>query len=65
VASRGLRFGLFAGLLFNPITYNGVVSMRVQRQDILPALVLLIIAGLVAMYARRTAPCADWFPGRC
>lgn len=56
VASRGLRFGLFAGLLFNPITYNGVVSMRVQRQDILPALVLLIIAGLVAMYARRTAP---------
>jgi hypothetical protein len=55
VRSEIVRLGLFAVLLFNPITYCGTVTLRVQRQNIVPALVLLIIAGLVALYARRDA----------
>jgi len=48
-----LRALLFAALLFNPITYDGNASLRVQRQDLLPILVLAIVAGFIALYARR------------
>jgi hypothetical protein len=52
----GLRLALFAVLLFNPATYSGAYAMRVMRQNLLPALSFLIIAGLVALYARRDGP---------
>jgi hypothetical protein len=55
VPHRGMRLGLFAVLLFNPVTYDGGTHARVLRQDILYSLVLVILAGLIALYAR----CAD------
>jgi hypothetical protein len=48
--------------LFNPITYDGIVGTRVQRQDILPALVLMIVAGFLAIYARRAEPIRRLWP---
>lgn len=53
VPSCGWRFGLFAVLLFNPVTYDSHEYMRVLRQSLLPSLSLLILAGVVALYARR------------
>lgn len=49
---KTLRFALYAVLLFNPVTYESLVHGRVLRQDILPGLVLLIVAGFVALYSR-------------
>jgi hypothetical protein len=56
ISSRWVRFGLFVALLFNPVTYEGSVHMRVLRQDILPGLVLLIVAGFTGLYARHAGP---------
>ncbi len=53
ISNRPLRFALFLVLLFNPVTYDTVIHARVLRQNILPSLVLLIVAGLIALYARR------------
>ncbi len=53
---RGLRAAVFVVLLFNPITYDGFRMMRVARQALLPALTLMIIAGLVGLAARRSGP---------
>ena len=53
---RGLRLALFTLLLFNPVTYESVVNARILRQNILPGLVLMIVAGLIAIYARRREP---------
>jgi hypothetical protein len=56
VPGRCLGAVLFAVLLFNPITFDGPRLMRVARQDLLPAEVLLLVAGFVALYARRAGP---------
>jgi hypothetical protein len=56
ISNRWVRFGLFVVLLFNPVTYEGSVHMRVLRQDILPGLVLLIVAGFTGLYTRHTGP---------
>jgi hypothetical protein len=56
VRRRALRAAVFAVLLFNPITFDGERTMRVARQDLLPALVLLIVAGLVGFHARCGGP---------
>ncbi len=53
IAPRGVRFGIFAVLLFNPMTYESAVHGRVLRQDIYHSLMLCGLAGLVALYARR------------
>ena len=55
LSARWLRFGLFATLLFNPMTYETVVHGRVLRQNIYHSLALCALAGLVALYARRSA----------
>jgi len=56
IANRWVRFGLFVALLFNPVTYEGGVHMRVLRQDIIPGLVLLIVAGFIGLYTRQAGP---------
>jgi len=56
VAQRWLLLGLFAVLLFNPVTYDSVFHVRVLRQNILHSFVLLIVAGLIALYAHRDDP---------
>lgn len=56
VPHRGLRLALFTVLLFNPVTYESVVNARVMRQNILPGLVLMIVAGLIALHTRHTGP---------
>lgn len=56
IRNRGLRFGLFSVLLFNPVTYDCIIYARVLRQDILLSLVLVIVAAAVALYARRAGP---------
>lgn len=56
IANRWVRFGLFVVLLFNPVTYEGSVHMRVLRQNILPGLVLLIVAGFTGLYTRQAGP---------
>jgi hypothetical protein len=53
VPNRGIRAAMFAVLLFNPATYDGVHTMRVARQDLMPALALIVVAGLVGWHARR------------
>jgi hypothetical protein len=52
VPSPWLRTVLFAALLFNPVTFDGIRTMRVARQDLLPALSLIIVACFLALYAR-------------
>jgi hypothetical protein len=59
---RGPRAAIFAVLLFNPVTYDGIRLMRVSRQALLPALTLMIVAGLVALYARRAGPKRGMLP---
>ena len=56
VANRWVLFALFVVLLFNPVTYDASTHARVLRQDILHALVLMILAALIALYARRKMP---------
>lgn len=48
-------FFLFAVLLFNPVTFDTLVHGRVLRQNILPGLTLLALAGVVGFVARREA----------
>jgi len=62
VTRRGWRFGLFAVLLFNPTTYNSHEFMRVWRQNLLPSLILLILAGVAALHARREQPVRRLWP---
>jgi hypothetical protein len=50
------RFALFAVLLFNPVTYDARGNARLLRQDIIPGLVLAIVAGFIAMHARQSRP---------
>jgi hypothetical protein len=40
-------------LLFNPVTYDMAVHSRVLRQNIIPALSVLVISGLIGMHLRR------------
>lgn len=54
VASRLLRLGLFAVLLFNPVTFDAEIHARVLRQNLLPALALLVLAGFIGTHARRS-----------
>ncbi len=51
-----VRFALFAVLLFNPVSYDALIHMRVLRQQIVHSEVLLILAGLIALYARHREP---------
>lgn len=54
ITSAGVRFGIFALLLWNPMTYDGPSMGRVLRQHVYGPLGLMILAGLVALYLRRS-----------
>jgi hypothetical protein len=62
IASRPLRFAVFTVLLYNPVTFDSVIHGRVLRQNILPGLALLILAGCIGLHARRAAPLRRLWP---
>lgn len=62
VPNRWFLLGLFAVLLFNPVTYDASTHSRVLRQDILHSLVLMIVASLVGLYACREQPTKRLIP---
>ena len=43
---------VFAVLLFNPVTFDAEIHARVLRQNLLPGLTLLVLAGVVGFVAR-------------
>jgi hypothetical protein len=47
------RLIVFSILLFNPITYDNLTSVRVMRQNLLPSLVLILLACTIGLYANR------------
>ncbi|MCC6415534.1 MAG: hypothetical protein IT582_06470 [Opitutaceae bacterium] len=49
----GLRFALYACLLLNPMSWDASNLTRVLRQGIYTPLTMLVIAGLIALFARR------------
>jgi hypothetical protein len=56
VKSRPGRLAAYALLLWNPMSFEASMLGRVLRQHISTPLVLLIFAGLIALYARRGEP---------
>lgn len=53
LASAAGRFGLYALLLWNPMTFDASSLGRVLRQHVYVSLGLLLFAGLAALYFRR------------
>jgi hypothetical protein len=53
LASAAGRFGLYALLLINPMSYDTSSLGRVLRQHLQVPLVLLVLAGLMALLLRR------------
>ena len=53
IASAAARFGFYALLLWNPMTFDASSLGRVLRQHVYAPLGLLLFAGLVALYFRR------------
>lgn len=53
LASAAGRFGLFALLLINPMSYDTTSLGRVLRQHLQVPLALLVLAGLTALLLRR------------
>lgn len=60
--NRWLLLLVFTVLLFNPVTYDAGAHTRVLRQQILPALALLITAGGIGLYTRREWPLRRLLP---
>lgn len=56
IRSGGARFLMYAFLLWNPMTYEAPTMGRVMRQHIYTPLGILIFAGLIALYYRRSEP---------
>jgi len=53
IASAAARFGFYALLLWNPMTFDATSLGRVLRQHVYVPLGLLLFAGLAALYFRR------------
>ncbi len=53
VVSRGWLIALLLLLTINPATLDQSIHNRILRQNILPALTFLLLAWLIAWYARR------------
>ncbi len=51
VASRAARLGVFAAVLYTPASW-AAYTLRVYRDNIYPALVLMAFAGLLGMFVR-------------
>lgn len=54
IRSAGWRFLIFALLLWNPMSFAGDMMGRVMRQHVYTPLGMLIFAGLIALYYRRS-----------
>ena len=52
----GARLAIYSLLLWNPMTFDGPSMGRVLRQHVYGPLGLMIFAGLIALYLRRTEP---------
>jgi len=62
VASSGLRFLIYAFLLWNPMTYDAPSMGRVLRQQLYGPLALMILAGLIALALRHREPARRQWP---
>jgi hypothetical protein len=62
ITSAGVRLMIFAVLLWNPMSYDAASMGRVLRQHVYGPLALMIFAGLVALYLRRTEPVRRLLP---
>jgi hypothetical protein len=62
IASAAARFGFYALLLWNPMTFDVTSLGRVLRQHVYVPLGLLLIAGLAALYFRRRETLRRQFP---
>ena len=51
----GATFLVYTLLLWNPMSFEGANLTRLLRQNVATPLVLLVFAGLIALYARRHA----------
>ena len=51
--SAAVSFSVYALLLLNPMSFEGPSLTRLIRQNLTTPLALLIVAGLIALYARR------------
>ncbi len=56
VRSQAARLAAYALLLWNPMSFDGAFLSRVLRQQVSTPLALMILAGLVALVARREQP---------
>ncbi len=56
IASAGARCAIYLLLLWNPMTFAAAAMGRVLRQHVYGPLLLMIFAGLVALYLRRDQP---------
>lgn len=54
--SAGQRLAVYLVLLWNPMTYEAPTLGRVIRQNLTTPLVIVVIAGLVALALRRNLP---------
>lgn len=62
VTSAGARLGIYLLLLWNPMTFDAPSMGRVLRQHVYGPLGLMIFAGLIALYLRRSAPARGQLP---
>lgn len=61
IKAHAIRFGIFALLLCNPMTFDAPGMGRVLRQHIYGPLALMIFAGLIALYFyRRESIRSNW-----
>jgi hypothetical protein len=56
VFSRGTQLAIYLLLLWNPMSYEAPTLGRVMRQHLVIPLAIIIFAGLIALYLRRTEP---------
>jgi hypothetical protein len=62
IASAGARCAIYALLLWNPMTYDAHSMGRVLRQQVYGPLGLMIFAGLIALYLRRSESARKQWP---
>lgn len=62
LTSAAVQFALYAILLWNPMSYDASSLGRVLRQHVYSPQVILIFAGLIALYLRRNRPLRQQLP---
>ena len=50
------KLGIYALLLWNPMSFDAAELARVLRQSLYAALALILFAAMIALYVRRTEP---------